>query len=175
MKIDILICAIGGQNVREYIDFFDKLARALNEYLYIDTEKGFSPERTIDRYSVRIGGGYGPILEGGADVVISLEQAESLKFRFYPKDEGGMVIADEKIIPMPVIQGIKTYPKDCAQKCLNTCFKVFEYNSNPLVGCLLALRIIGFTKERVLELLGVYFAEIEGEIDSVYAQKYVKA
>ncbi len=175
MKIDILICAVGGQNVRKYIDFFDKLARSLNENLYIDTEKGFSPERTVDRYSIRIGGGYGPILEGGADVVISLEQAESLNVRFYPKDEGGMVIANKTIMPIPVLRGISAYPKDCAQKCLNSCFKVFEYNSNSLIGCLLALRIMGFTKERVLELLRADLPEIEGEIESAYTQKYVKA
>lgn len=175
MKIDILICAVGGQDIREYIVFFDRLARALNEDLYIDVEKGFSPERMIDLYSVRIGGGYGAILEGNADVVISLEQAESIKFRFYPKDEGGMVISNKKVFPVPLIEGIKTYPKDCAQKCLNNCFKIFEYNSDPLTGCILALRVIGFAKERVLELLGSDYHDIDSVINAVYLQKYVKA
>lgn len=171
MKINILYCCIGREHDREVIDFFDKLARALNEDMYIDVEYAFSRQGMPDFYSIRIGGGYGPILEGGADVVIALDLQDAVELRFYPNDDGGMVIFnDEK-----TDQEVNERSRACLQRCINSCFKVFDFSSNILEACLLTLRIIGFTKERVLTLLEKDFHEITDIIDSVYAKKYIKA
>lgn len=171
MKIDILYCCIGREHDSEVIDFFDKLARALNEDMYIDVEYAFSRQGMPDLYSIRIGGGYGPILKGGADAVISLDLQEAVELCFYPNDDGGMVILNDERND----KAVSGRSRDCLQRCINSCFKVFDFSSNILEACLLALRIVGFTKERVLTLLENDLCEITDIIDSVYAKKYIKA
>lgn len=176
MRFDILISAVGGQDVKPYLDFFHKLALKKGEHVFIDYKSGFSKERCSEKYSIRIGGGYGDILEGKADAVISLEQLEAVKSRFYPKESGGLIVSKKRILPASVLNGTTEYPKDCMQKCVNDCFKVFETDGeNYLLICYLCLRLLGFEKEETAKLFEEDFGDSDVLIKQAYAQSFVKA
>lgn len=175
MICDILISAVGGQDVKPYLDFFHKIASKTNTNIFVDYKSGFSKERCSERYSIRIGGGYGEILEGKADAVISLEQLEAVKCRFYPKESGGLIVSKKRILPASVINGTTEYPKDCMQKCVNDCFKVFETDGEDyLLNCCLSLRLIGLSEDETLKLVDDYPISSQ-TVKQAYAQKFVKA
>lgn len=176
MNYDILICSVGGQNVQPYLDFFHKLAVKLDKHIYIDYKDGFSKERCSEKYSIRIGSGFGDILEGYADAVISLEQLEAVKNRFYPKESGGMIVSKKRILPSSVLNGTTEYPTDCMQKCVNDCFKVFESDGeNYLFDCFLSMRLLGFEKEETTRMFKEDFVDSDSLITQAYMQRYVKA
>lgn len=176
MNYDILICGVGGQNFQPYLDFFHKFAVKKGEHIFIDYKDGFSKERCSEKLSIRIGSGFGDILEGKADVVICLEQLEAVKSRFYPKESGGMIISKKRILPASVLNGASEYPTDCMQKCVNDCFKVFETDGeNFLLECFLCMRLLGFEKEETREMFINDFENSETFLTQAYQQRFVKA
>lgn len=175
MKADILICSVGGQEIKPYLDFFSLFADKKDERIYIDYKKGFSPERCSESYSIRIGGGFGEILPEGADVVIATEQLEGVKKRFFPSSDGGLIVSKKKILPTSVINGTSGYPTDCFQKCINDCFKVFDYDGDYLSACFLALRLLRIDKNECLTLFRREYDRATEIIEKAFAQKFVKA
>lgn len=60
---------------------------------------------------------FSPVIDRGeADIIISFELLESLRWMEYLKPEGTIFVNSQKINPMPVITGKATYPEDIAAK-----------------------------------------------------------
>lgn len=59
------------------------------------------------------------VSEGEADLVISFEALEGLRYAHYLKKGGTLVTSDQEIMPMPVVTGAAEYPKDIWER-LNT-------------------------------------------------------
>ena len=54
-----------------------------------------------------------PVVEAGdADLLISFERLEALRYAHYLKKDGILVVNDCKIAPMPVVIGAEKYPDD---------------------------------------------------------------
>ncbi|MCL2699209.1 MAG: indolepyruvate oxidoreductase subunit beta [Defluviitaleaceae bacterium] len=54
-----------------------------------------------------------PVIElGGADVLISFEKMEALRWLEYLRPDGRVVVNDYRINPMPVVSGTAEYPAD---------------------------------------------------------------
>ena len=52
-----------------------------------------------------------PIVEEGqADVLISFERLEALRYAHYLKKDGVIIVNDQRIDPMPVVTGVAQYP-----------------------------------------------------------------
>ncbi|MCL2575075.1 MAG: indolepyruvate oxidoreductase subunit beta [Defluviitaleaceae bacterium] len=63
---------------------------------------------------------YSPVIEkGGADVLISFEQLEALRWISYLKPEGKAVVNSQAIYPTPVLSGAAAYPADILQRLEN--------------------------------------------------------
>ena len=61
------------------------------------------------RYGEKV---YSPVIElGGADILVSFEQMEALRWLEYLKPEGKLILNDYRINPMPVIFGKAEYPE----------------------------------------------------------------
>ena len=59
---------------------------------------------------------YSPVIEkGGADMVISFELMEALRWLDYPKPDGKVVVNNYKLPPMPVTMGQAEYPENIPQ------------------------------------------------------------
>src|SRR5574344_3086542 len=64
---------------------------------------------TFVRYGEKV---YEPIVEEGqADVLISFERLESLRYAHFLKKDGVIIVNDERIDPMTVVTGVATYPE----------------------------------------------------------------
>lgn len=62
------------------------------------------------RYGEKV---YSPVIEiGGADILVSFEKMEALRWLKYLKPEGKVIVNDYKINSMPIITGKATYLED---------------------------------------------------------------
>jgi indolepyruvate ferredoxin oxidoreductase beta subunit len=60
---------------------------------------------------------HSPLIEKGeADIILAFEQLEALRWIKYLKEDGMMIINDQKIDPMPVIIGKTKYPESIIEK-----------------------------------------------------------
>ncbi len=106
-----------------------------------------------------------PIVEEGqADLLISFERLEALRYVQYLKKDGVIVINDQRIDPMPVVTGAAVYPDNIIEN-LKKDYKVYSVNAmeeaaklgNPKVfnsivlG--LAAKYMDFSKEQWLKII----------------------
>ena len=60
---------------------------------------------------------------GEADIILAFERLEALRWLSYLKQDGSILINDQRIDPMPVITGVAEYPSDALDiirsKCQN--------------------------------------------------------
>lgn len=60
---------------------------------------------------------YSPVIElGGADILVSFELMEALRWLEYLKPDGQVVVNNYRINPMPVISGAATYAPDILEQ-----------------------------------------------------------
>ncbi len=65
---------------------------------------------TFVRYGDKV---YEPIVEEGqADLLIAFERLEALRYAHFLKEDGAMVVNDNRIDPMPVVIGAAKYPEN---------------------------------------------------------------
>ncbi len=63
-----------------------------------------------------------PIVEvGQADVLIAFERLEALRYAHYLKEDGVMIINDQRIDPMPVVTGAAKYPEGIIEELSKNC------------------------------------------------------
>jgi len=67
--------------------------------------------------------------EGSADLVISFEALEALRYAHYLKPAGTLVYSAQEIMPMPVITGTAQYPDDIAEQLSHFNIKVISSNA----------------------------------------------
>lgn len=64
---------------------------------------------TFVRYGDKV---YEPIVEEGrADILISFERLEALRYAHFLKDDGVLICNDQRIDPMPVVTQLEEYPE----------------------------------------------------------------
>ena len=100
--------------------------------------------------------------EGQADILISFERLEALRYQHFLKKDGIIIVNDCRIDPMTVVIGASSYPENIIET-LNGEHKVYTIdggaiakelgNSKVLNSVVLGLsaKHIGFTKEEWLE------------------------
>ena len=106
-----------------------------------------------------------PVVEAGnADILISFERLEALRYAHYLKKDGIMIVNDCKIEPMTVVIGAATYP-DGIIETLESKHKVYTVdglkiakelgNSKVLNSAVLgaAAKFIGFSREEWLDTI----------------------
>jgi indolepyruvate ferredoxin oxidoreductase beta subunit len=68
---------------------------------------------------------HSPVIEeGSADLLISFEKMEALRWLSYLRPEGRVVVNNQEIPSMPVLQGKAVYPHDCLEVVKAKCGKV---------------------------------------------------
>lgn len=70
-----------------------------------------------------------PIVEvGQADVLIAFERLEALRYAHFLKEDGVLIVNDQRIDPMPVVIGAAEYPDNIIEK-LSKKFKVVHVDA----------------------------------------------
>jgi len=76
---------------------------------------------------------YSPIVEQGeADYLLSFEQLEAARWLSYLKNDGTMIVSDQKIDPMPVITGAAEYPENVIGKLKGTGANIIDVDALKL-------------------------------------------
>lgn len=106
-----------------------------------------------------------PIIEEGqADVIIAFERLEALRYAHFLKEDGVMIVNDQRIDPMPVVTGVATYPENILETLSNN-HKILTVDAmaeakilgNPKVFNIIVLGIaaahMDFSKEDWIEVI----------------------
>ena len=106
-----------------------------------------------------------PIVEEGqADVLIAFERLEAMRYVQYLKEDGVLIVNDQRIDPMPVGTGAAQYPENIIEN-LSKKYKVYSIDAqsealkmgNPKVFNIIVLGMaakhMNFTKEEWLDVI----------------------
>ena len=117
---------------------------------------------TFVRYGKNV---YEPVVEvGQADVIISFEKLEALRYAHYLKKDGVLIVNDYEINPMTVVTGVAEYPENIIET-LKKSHKVYTIDAqkvalelgNPKVLNTVVLgfsaKHLGFTENEWLNII----------------------
>lgn len=91
-----------------------------------------------------------PVIEkGGADILLCFEKLEALRWIDYAKQDGTIIVNEQRIDPMPVIIGSAKYPEDITEELSKNFPKVIP------VKALDAARQLGNIKVLNIVMLGI--------------------
>jgi indolepyruvate ferredoxin oxidoreductase beta subunit len=117
---------------------------------------------TFVRYGDKV---YEPVVEEGqADVLIAFERLEALRYAHFLKEDGAIVVNDNRIDPMPVVIGAAKYPENILEE-LEQYHRIYKVDAleeakklgNSRVFNIIVLGIaaqhMDFTKEEWLKVI----------------------
>ena len=112
-KYDILIVGVGGQGTLLASRVLGKYALDMGFDVKLSEVHGMAQRGGSVMTYVRIGKNIAsPIIdEGGAELILSFEKLEALRYRHYLKEGGHILYSTQEIMPMPVVTGAAEYPK----------------------------------------------------------------
>ena len=114
MTKNIMIVGVGGQGTLLTSRIIGKTAMAMGLDVKISEVHGMAQRGgsvvTFVRFGEKV---YEPVVEEGqADVIISFERLEALRYAHFLKKDGVLVVNDCRIDPMTVVIGAKQYPTE---------------------------------------------------------------
>ena len=180
MKTDIILCGVGGQGILSIATIIGEAA--MNENLYIKqaevhgmSQRGGDVQSTLRISSQPIASDLVPL--GGADVIISMEPMEALRYLPYLKKDGWIVTSSVPFVNIP------NYPDiDDIQAELSTLnAQLSALDTTPHV---LTLDIEQMAKDNAIprsanvillgaaqQTLGLAYEKLEEAIRSVFGRK----
>ena len=113
MTKNIMIVGVGGQGTLLTSRIIGKAAMAMGYDVKISEVHGMAQRGgsvvTFVRFGEKVSE---PVVEEGqADVIISFERLEALRYAHFLKKDGVLVVNDCRIDPMTVVIGIREYPE----------------------------------------------------------------
>ena len=114
MRKSILIVGVGGQGTLLTSRVLGRLSMDAGYDVKMSEVHGMAQRGgsvvTHVRYADKV---YSPLIEaGGADIILSFEKLEALRWAHFLKQGGVILVNDQEIDPMPVITGQAEYPDD---------------------------------------------------------------
>ncbi len=111
---NILIVGVGGQGIILASDVLGKVAAAHGYDVKKNEIHGMAQRGGSVSSHIRFGKTvYSPIIRTGeADVLLSFEQIETLRYFPFLSEKGKVIVNDQKILPPAVFTGKQEYPPD---------------------------------------------------------------
>ncbi len=113
MSTNIMIVGVGGQGTLLASRLLGNVLTGCGYDVKLSEVHGMSQRGgsvvTYVKYGDKV---YSPIVDRGeADYIISFEELEAARYLPYLKKGGKIIMNGQRILPMPVITGAKTYPE----------------------------------------------------------------
>lgn len=123
-KLNIMIVGVGGQGTLLASRVLGNVAMKMDRDVKVSEVHGMAQRGGSVVTYVKMGEKvYSPIIEKGeADIIIAFEELEALRWIDYLKQDGTLILNEQKIDPMPVITGKAKYPQSIVGK-IKDCFK----------------------------------------------------
>ncbi len=117
-NLNILIVGVGGQGTLLASKFLGAAASLMGKDVKVSEVHGMSQRGGSVVTCVKMGDKVAsPIIDlGEADIILSFEAVEALRWLSYMKPTGTVITNTQEINPMPVIAGQATYPTDVIGK-----------------------------------------------------------
>jgi indolepyruvate ferredoxin oxidoreductase, beta subunit len=117
-KLNIMLVGVGGQGTLLASRVLGSVALKKAYDVKVSEVHGMSQRGgsvvTYVKFGEKV---YSPLIERGeADIILAFEQLEALRWIEYLKEDGKMIINDQKIDPMPVITGKAKYTDNIIEK-----------------------------------------------------------
>ena len=122
MTKNIMIVGVGGQGTLLTSRIIGKTAMEMGLDVKISEVHGMAQRGgsvvTFVRFGEKV---YEPVVEEGqADVIISFERLEALRYAHFLKKDGVLIVNDCRIDPMTVVIGAKEYPENIIETLKDT-------------------------------------------------------
>lgn len=158
----ILVVGVGGQGTLLTARLLGRLLTSEGHDVKISEIHGMAQRGgsvvTHIRYGRKV---YSPIIEpAGADIIIGFEKMESLRWLHYLKPGGKMIVNKQEILPMPVISGIASYPRDIIPRLREACRDLY------ILDAVSVAEKLGNTKVFNIVILGVLARFMGIEMDA---------
>lgn len=116
--LNILIAGVGGQGTLLASRVLGKYALLKGWDCKLSEIHGMSQRGGSVTTHVRMGEKiYSPVIwEGGADVILAFEALEAARVKHFLKEDGVLLVNEEKILPMPCITGAAVYPEQISEE-----------------------------------------------------------
>lgn len=113
-NLSIMIVGVGGQGTLLASRVLGTVAMKKNYDVKVSEVHGMSQRGGSVVTYVKLGEKvYSPLIEKGeADILLAFEQLEAFRWSEYLKEDGKMLVNEQKINPMPVIIGKAKYPEN---------------------------------------------------------------
>lgn len=110
--INILLVGVGGQGTILASKILTHTAMAQGYEVKMSEIHGMAQRGGSVVTQVRMGENvYSPVIEPGeADFIVAFEQLEAYRWAHFLKKDGVMIVNTQKIVPLTVLIGAKTYP-----------------------------------------------------------------
>lgn len=175
---NIMIVGVGGQGTLLASKLLGRVLMQRGYDVKVSEVHGMSQRGgsvvTYVRFGEKV---YSPVIDKGeADVIVSFEKLEALRWVEYLKKDGRIITNTQEVDPMPVITGAAEYPKDIVDKLgkagANVDAKDFLAVANE-AGSPKAVNIA------LMGRLSTYFPEIPDEewqkaIDAIVPKKFLE-
>ena len=124
--MNILIAGVGGQGTLLASRVLGKYALLSGKDCKLSEIHGMSQRGGSVVTHVRIGDKiHSPVIwEGGADMIIAFETLEAARVKHFLKEDGILLVNEEKILPMPCITGAAQYPDNLKEELCATVKRV---------------------------------------------------
>ncbi|WP_419659469.1 indolepyruvate oxidoreductase subunit beta [Desulfosarcina variabilis] len=159
---NVLVVGTGGQGVITASEILSDVAMisgfdAKKSEIHGMSQRGGVVTSHV-RYSEKV---YSPmIMEGEADIMLSFELAETVRWLHYVKPGGRVITSSQRIIPPAVYAGMGSYPEDAEQV-------IKQRAENPIVVDALPMAIkLGNPRLVNTILLGVASTLLDLSVDS---------
>jgi indolepyruvate ferredoxin oxidoreductase beta subunit len=128
---NILLCGVGGQGILLASEVISSVLMhsgfdVKQSEVHGMAQRGGSVVSHL-RYGEKV---YSPLIEpGDADIAVSFELLESLRYLPYLKKESRVIVNTQKILPSPVSTGVETYPLDVLAQLRQKVTSVFPVDA----------------------------------------------
>jgi indolepyruvate ferredoxin oxidoreductase, beta subunit len=150
-NLNIMLVGVGGQGTLLASRVLGNVALRMSYDVKVSEVHGMSQRGgsvvTYVKFGKKVNS---PLIEKAeADIVVAFEKLEALRWIDYLKNNGKMIINEQKINPMPVIIGVAKYPENIIGKMKN------EYENIISIDALKIAKECGNIKAVNIVLLGL--------------------
>ena len=127
-SMNVLIVGVGGQGTLLASRVLGAMATVMGADCKLSEVHGMSQRGGSVVTHVRIGSDIAAAIvsPGEADFVLAFEKLEALRFSYYVKPDGVILVNDQEIMSMPVITGAEEYPTDIYERIAAAGHKYFK-------------------------------------------------
>ena len=162
-NLNILIVGVGGQGTLLASKFLGAAASLMGKDVKVSEVHGMSQRGGSVVTCVKMGDAVAsPIIDlGEADIILSFEAVEALRWLPYMKPTGTVITNTQEINPMPVVSGQAVYPQDVLGKMEKDGIQMVAFDALSVAESCGTVKCVNIV---LLGVLAALLPEVSGEI-----------